>query len=476
MVEVTDYFEKEEIFEEATDDFEKTGYPQPLSRYKLLYCKANQNLEEPYFWLLNFLKHGPINAFAHITKITDIFAASENSAIFGSSQSRLGLQQDKVSNFLATIGKMVKELFQVVRELRVIDERMELYTKSYEGDHASDIALKGYWIDLVEGGAKNPASVYGMSRELQFSTLPDLFFNAKPMMKSSEVSEYVKTLDFNRKVKEVLMRKLKTYLVWKENTFKELKTRRKFTLKYLRQHWNVINMYSNWVKPYLMNIRRMQMKQKGRDANANIISSFDTSVTEIEFLACNQKPDGDKYLPYVLFTLWFRTRPRMDIHHQEYHNKGPIHVGKLIMSIRSYAWTEQDLNNFKAMKEAENLELLGFVDTSVKDAMEALGDELKNYLTEAGEENLVLEDENKGVEEKINRQGPFLSVVGGFSELFGSLFDFESILGPKKEEGKTSKKSKLEMSKEFNDAKDNATGIAWTIYKIFKKAHGILSW
>lgn len=475
MVEVTKYFEKEEVFEEASGSFEKTGYPQPLSRYKLLFCKANLNLEEPYYWIVNFLKHGPVAAYNHILKITDIFSASEQSALFSSAQSRLGLAQDKASNFLATIGKMVKELFQVVRELRVIDERMELYIKSYDGDHASDIALKGYWIDLVEGGAKNPASVYGMARDLQFSTLPDLFFAAKPMMKSSEVSDYVKDLDFNRKVKEVLMRKLKTYLVWKENTHKELKTRRKFTLKYLRQHWSVINMYSNWAKPYLMNIRRMQMRQKNREYEPEMISSFDASISEIEFLAMQGKPKEGKYAPCVLFTFWFRTRPRMDIHGQEYYQKGPIHLGKMIMNVRAYAWTKQDVDNFKKMKEDENLELLGFVDTSVKDAMDALGDELRNYLTEAGEKNLLPDEEEKKVEQKINRQGPFLSVVGGFSELFGSLFDL-GIFESKGKKDKKPKRSKIEISEEFLGAKAGSTKTAWTIYKNFKKAHGIVAW
>ena len=117
----------------------------------------------------------------------------------------------------------------------IIDERLELYNKSREGDLASEIALKGYWIDLVEGGAKNPASVYGMARELQFGTLPDLFFGAK-IMKSNEVQKEVEALEFNKKVKEVLMRKLKTFIIWKEHTYKELNNRRNFNIKYLRQH------------------------------------------------------------------------------------------------------------------------------------------------------------------------------------------------------------------------------------------------
>ncbi|MCK5108018.1 MAG: hypothetical protein KAQ83_04790, partial [Nanoarchaeota archaeon] len=148
MVEVTEFFPEEEIFEEGVNNWVPTGYPTPIRHYKVLYQKEEQSLEESYFWALNFFRHGVAGAFNHIKKVKDTFSASEQSAYFGASQQRLGLQQDKVSQFLATIGKMVKELFQLVRELRVIDERMDLYDMSYKKDHAADIALKGYWIDF----------------------------------------------------------------------------------------------------------------------------------------------------------------------------------------------------------------------------------------------------------------------------------------------------------------------------------------
>ena len=55
------------------------------------------------------------------------------------------------------------------------------YSDSYDADSKSresaEITLKGIWVDMVEQGAKNPASVYGMAREVQFTTLPDLFFS-----------------------------------------------------------------------------------------------------------------------------------------------------------------------------------------------------------------------------------------------------------------------------------------------------------
>src|SRR3989338_6198524 len=147
----------------------KTGFPKSKLTYKVVHQIFNQSIEENYFWTMEFLRTH--EGFHELTKITDLFGASEHSAFFGSAQQRLGLQQDKVSQFLATIGKMVKELFQLVREIRILDERINYYKDSYSHSRSresAEITLKGIWIDLVEQGSKNPASVFGMARELQF--------------------------------------------------------------------------------------------------------------------------------------------------------------------------------------------------------------------------------------------------------------------------------------------------------------------
>ena len=181
-----------------------TGFPKPIKARRVILQEFNQSLEEKYFWLLEEIKQG--QGFVEIIKITDIFSASEQSSFFGNAQQRLGLQQDKVSQFLATIGKMVKELFQLVRELRVLDERLGYYDDSFKLDSRSresaEITLKGIWIDLVEQGAKNPASVYGMARELQFTSLPDLFFSLHPKQIENvdEVVDVMKNAGISRPV------------------------------------------------------------------------------------------------------------------------------------------------------------------------------------------------------------------------------------------------------------------------------------
>ncbi len=47
MVKVTDYFDKEENYEEVVGSWVDTGYPHPERRWKLLYEKFNNSVEEP---------------------------------------------------------------------------------------------------------------------------------------------------------------------------------------------------------------------------------------------------------------------------------------------------------------------------------------------------------------------------------------------------------------------------------------------
>ena len=190
---------KEERKEVIKQQMGNTGFPKPVKAYTITLEAYDLSLEEPYFWVLDQFKEN----FQIVEKLEDSFAAAENSAFFGVTQQKLGAQQDKVSQFLATTGKMIKELFQMVRELRIIDERVQYYNEASRQlqkdigsrSRSANVTLKGFFIDLVQGGAKNAASVFGMARELEFLTLPDLFFDAPPFKTVEELDAHLKGLD-----------------------------------------------------------------------------------------------------------------------------------------------------------------------------------------------------------------------------------------------------------------------------------------
>ncbi|MBI2582484.1 hypothetical protein HYV87_05150 [Candidatus Woesearchaeota archaeon] len=474
---------KEEMAEIISGEYQTTGFPQSLKYCRLLWEVFDLGLEEPYFWILDYFK----DAFPIIEKVEDSFAAAENSAFFGVTQQRLGAQQDKVSQFLATTGKMIKELFQMVRELRIIDERLIYYNgvaavlskpinERGEGK-AHDITLKGIFVDLVQGGGKSAASVYGMARELEFVTLPDLFFDAPPLRDEKDLKKHIEALaaNFNKNVLRVLERHLNQYIVWRGSTHKEHKNRRDFQLRYLKQHFDIIKMYLAWVKPYLRHVRSLSMKGKNM-SSAEMVSAFEGSMLDVEFLARRQikfkdtkaedEEEEDKYAhSCVLVTFNYRTRAELKVH-QEGYQRGPIHVGKMIVTFRAYAWTGEQLRNYKKLKEKEMLDLFGDVSSSVQAAMESLGTELYHYLEEA--EGLALKEKK----EEKKEEPPKKSLT---EKMFGDFYTSKRKKGPKVSKSKV-KHEKAELEDALKKAKNPAQFHAFNAYHLFKKSHRMVAW
>jgi len=456
-------------------DFQKTGFPKPRKTFRLVYEVYDLSLEEPYFWILHSLRE----SFSKVDKLEDSFAAAENSAFFGVTQQRLGAQQDKISQFLATVGKMIKELFQMVRELRIIDERMEYYEESEkelqkpfgQRGRSAEITLKGLFVDLVQGGGKSAASVYGMARELEFVTLPDLFFDAPPFRTADELENHLRDLEknFNLNVTRVLGRHLRQFMQWKKSTHKEHANRRRFMLNYLQQHFEIINMYLTWVKPYLRHTEKLTLKSSSMK-KPDIISAFEGSMLDLEILASRRVDvNGAGANGCLLVTFHYRTRPELKVV-QEGYQRGPVHIGEVEIQYRVYGWTDEQLENYKRLKERETILMMGDVSTSVQQAMQSLGDDLQLYL-----------DEAKGIKkEEEKKEGPARK---SFTERF--LGDFYT---PAKK--KAAKKSKGQSSRQKRELEDKleeligdegslvgySIGASWLAFHNFKKAHRMIAW
>lgn len=473
---------------------EPTGFPAPIYRYRINIEAINQFVEDAYFWTIDELRQAW--SFNKFHKITDVFAASEQSAFFGVSEQRLGAQQDRAAQFLRGISEMTKSLFQLVRELRIIDERLGFYEHTFnrkvdtEEAVGSEITLKGVWVDQVEGGAKNAGSVYGLANTVGFTTLPDLFFRIRAddrgaeKKKELEFDTAIKTISddidkkvdamegFNEKVKEVLKRKLTQYYVWKLRTYKELQTRRNFTIKYLKQHYETIRLYMGWVKPYLRNIRRLQLDEKQMDST-ELIGAFEGATMEIEVMAIKQRP-GHAYHPVMICHWFYRTRPALN-YQQEGYQRGPAHTGQFDLTLRSYVWSEAEIENYKRMRAAEDLELLKSINDSIKDAMESLGDDLKKYLDEQNyKERMEAEAKAAKAKHKPSLFAPITDVTKGFKELFGSLAKAPQIFKSGKK--KDSLGNPIHLEEEIEVATSEIKTISYQVYKNYKKLHGMLTW
>ncbi len=460
-----------------------TGYPQSLNRYAVVLESWHQSVESTYYWCLNFLND---IGFVAIDKLNDVFSAAEHSSFYGAAGQRLGMAQDKVAQYLATIGKMTKDLFQIVRELRWIDERLEIYRDAFGHDKTAthsgapktkepakgaEVTLKGLWADLVDGvvgGQRTGSNIFLMQQQLNFTTLPDLFFAVQVPAQAKDEADVDKAIEeqagfANEPLKNVLRRKLVQYSAWKKATYDEMINRRKFTIDYLQQHWYVIKLYISWVKPYLRHIKRLTSEQDFL-ANPRLISAFESSMIEIEILA-RLKPEGEDDYSCILMTFEYHTKPAMQYPGDAGYHRGPIHVGTLAITWRSYGWSEEQVKNYQKMKEIEDLELMSSLDKSLASAMEQLGTDIGTYLEEArkaGQKEQPKEELPKG----IDIFEPFVAVGKGVKDMVKSLIPELPKFASKKE-----------GSKEVSDTVTNrAKRMCFTHYNVFKKSQGLLSW
>ncbi|NJL44385.1 MAG: hypothetical protein HC945_03675 [Nitrosarchaeum sp.] len=463
-----------------------TGYPKPLGRLQLVLESPSISIEETYYWFLEHLRTD--FSFGLIDKITDSFSASEQSSFWGQAQQRLSIQQDRVQQYMASIGKMIKDLFALVRELRIIDEKLaprEIWdeaakavakgkpAESVDGFKSADATLKSEYTDMVEnrGGQVQPGSIYHLSSTVGYVTLPDLFFNTRVLTKE-QIDKVVDGMDWNPNVKNVLRRKLFQFVNWKLQSDHELRQRRRFQLQYLRQHWDTVKMYMAWVKPHLRNVKRLAMNPE-RANSPDLISAFEGSIAEIEILTKQPKIRG--WHPCVLMTFVHRTRPQMEFHREGFQHRGPVHVGRVEVTLRAYAWTEEQVGKYREYREKEEMDLLGLVDGSVESAMEALSADLDRYLAEAGAPDTLTKkhDPPKKEEEQVSPSSilePFVALFKGFAEL--GLSFFPGLYAPqKKEEKKSSVAGAMPGS-----AAGAATFALYQAYKNYKKSHRLLSW
>ncbi len=448
--------------------------------YTLIIDSTQAGVEERYFSIVRFFQNSPPFGRGYladeIEKIKDVYTAGETSAYWGSVEQRKGAQIDKFQQLMANVGNMVKSLFQLVRELRIMDERLDYYERSNKGEDAAEVALKSVWVDMVEGGAKNPGSVTGLAVNVGFVTLPDLFYSIHPKTVDDVEREVEKLKDsFNRKVREILGRKLKQYLIWKEKTYRELKMGQTFKLKYLRQHFHVIKLYLNWLRPYLRNIKRLQMS--GQVGDQDIVSSFDTSKIELEILAIKKKyelevfpgtkeeMDFQYYFPCVRVRWNFVAIPQMAF--QEEFQRGALHRGRTIITIQAFLTSKDDLAAYKKKVDEEDFELLSAVDESLM----AMKEDIDKYLAQAGEQ----EEEKKEEQPKGMIILPFHAVASGFRAIGSGVREvrsgFQEMLGLQK---KGELKGKYVKAEESAATKIASTD-AYLCYKVFKQTHGMMT-
>jgi hypothetical protein len=283
-----------------------------------------------------------------------------------------------------------------------------------------------------------------------------------------------------------LRRKLLEFIIWKEETYKELKHRRTFTLHYLRQQWATIKMYMGWLKPYLRNVKRLSMNEQ-QILGPEIISAFETAALEIEIIAYDHIKAAKSNSPCVLLNFKYFVKPSLSYQQPESYQRGPVHVGRVDITMRSYGWSKGEIEAYKAYREKQEMELLSVIDSSLKAALDALSDDLEKYLAEAGEEEFKkMRDEkeaakkdtrtfmqkffNRRVVDKKSTENdsmfePFIAIFMGVGEILGAFI-------PSTVQSKKAIKSDSEAKRNAG----TASGKMMAVWKNYKKSHQLLTW
>lgn len=448
-------------------------------RFSLVIDNMGGGIEKHYYYFTTLFSKNSESGFGfspkQLLKLKDVFDASVSSSFHGQIGSKIGQVQQQISTYLTQIGQLTKTTLPLVREIRMMEERLEYYKGSFSDDaneaRQNEVTLKSTWIEVVEGGIQNPNSVYSIATKLGFATLPEIFFGINPSGKTPEEQEknlhavigaMQKDLAFNQKVRDVITKKLVQYYTWKTKTYQEMQHTWKFRIKNLKQHYNVIKLYTSWLKPYLTMLKAMQMESNIK--SPYLASAFETSNLQMELLVVI-KSDG-RWNSCLLVRFNLVTRPELT--YVQGGQRQPSHVGVIEISIEPYVANDEEIKWYQEYTDKEVLKRVSGEEidfnASVNDILESLGEDVDRYLKEA--------EFGKEEDKKEKQAGPPID----FFEPFRGLFSSAKIFLPEK--SKSGKKSRKEIEKDESDkakAAYFAGFVSWIAYDVFKKLNGMFT-
>jgi len=301
-----------------------------------------------------------------------------------------------------------------------------------------------------------------------FQTLIDAFLAAKDVDDAEKI-------DLNDRVKRILKPRIQEFNIWLKQSEKELQKRYEIELTYLKSQVNSLKIYSRWAKPYLKAAQQLEMKEGGR--NPALVKTFGTTILELTLfgkskiniknaaLSGELSKDfaNDKFLKTlkrdyyscILVDFTFRGIPRRVTQRGDYAFGGQAEV-----TFKGYSLNSEELEKIEEeLKKSEVEDVLRLIEGTTTESLEKLQEDI----------NLFLEEKTEKEKEKPkDTSNPFLA-----------LFGFYDKKEKPKEEEKKNNKIKPDDFIESNYirplAETNASETTFTLFDIYKKAHGMTS-
>jgi len=440
--------------------------PKPLETHNLVYDSSTETLEPVYFFILDLM-----NDFGLAPeKLIDNFASSPGSGHFSELGQRATIMQQQGAKILGDVNLVLRSVLNIIYDLKEFKIRLQSYEDIHSNDKnkvmAARLSLKQIWLDKVDFVQKGNSSIKAMALgQAGFQTLLDAFL-------AVEDSKGVANLELNDRVKRILHPRISEFNVWVEQSELELKKRYELERTYLKSQVSSLKLYSKWAKPYLRAASQLETKDFGR--NPALVKVFNTLLLELTLLGKTElkvnelAASGDlpsdfrklkikrEYYSCVLVNFTFRGIPQR-VAQQSHYAFG----GRAEISFNSYALNDDEIKKIdEELEKSELGDILNLVEGITSESLEQLQKEIDYFL-----------EEDKEKTEEKKSLNPFLALIGYYNKE-----PEEKKKSEKKEIGEIKKDNWIEKTHIRKLAGDKATETAWTLFDIYKKAHGMPSY
>jgi hypothetical protein len=463
-----------DIIEKVSPYYKKKG--SASEEHKLVYDSSSQTLEPVYFWILDFVN----DMFSgNVEKLIDNFTSSPGSGHFGELQQRASIMQQQATKTMGDINTVIKSIINLIYSLKEFEMRLEHYKSANSDDkdekQSGILALKQIWMDNVDV-KRGRGSINMLAHDMNFATLRDAFMTA-------ETLKDIDKMDLNDRVKRILKPRLKEFLEWRKRSEQELKKRFEIERNYLKSQVKSLQLYSRWVKPYLIASEKLKMKETDREPS--VVNIFNTLLLELTLfgkkeikveeevlgggLPSNFKnvKNKRKYYSCVLIDFVFRGIP------QRASAQGSTHYvfgGRAEVTFRGYCLNEDELAMLEEeMKKDDIHDALKLIEGTTTGSLDELREDIEKFINE--------EEKQEQEEKKSNDVNPF-----------SALFGFYKKKKKKEDKDKNEEDEKINKLKEKGIRKDNyvegmirdlgeskAKQNCFTVFDVYKKAHGMAS-
>jgi hypothetical protein len=409
-------------------------------------------------------------------KLIDNFSSTPGSGHFAELGQRATIMQQQATKILGDVNTVFRSVLNIIYDLKEFKTRLQHYdglnSKSKEEQEASLLSLKQIWMDKVDIGKGN-SSIKAMTLgQAGYQTLIDAFLVSKD-------EKDVENLDLNDRVKRILKPRIREFIIWTQESEKELKKRYELEKTYLKSQVNSLKLYSRWARPYLKAASDLESKEKGREPA--LVKIFNTIILELTLLGKNKldireeaakgnlpkdfsKPRFLKnlkrnYYSCVLVDFIFRGIPQR-ISQQAHYAFG----GKAEVTFKAYSLNDDEINKLiEQLDKSEMGDVLGLIEGTTTESLGQLEEEINFFLEEKKE------DEKKRARDESN---PFLALIGRYEQPETKTKSKEK----EKKEIIVSKDDWIEENHLRPLAAENAKERIFDMFDLYKKSHGMASY